>query len=236
MKIFALNLCLQFEVQDAARSYHFHSISLEELLTQVKNSSIAPDSQVYIQAVQGKKLDKELFSIQGNEQFRESGLTLTFVFPGRHEMDQTLRDFISHFKPIAAAGGLVVNEKKEYLCIFNQGKWTLPKGKIEANESPVEAAAREVQEETGLKKLQVEDKLCETYHTYPHRDVWMLKTTHWYRMRSDSSETLAPQIEESIEAVAWISRSRWLEIAKNSFPQTRELFEAEFIREMYADR
>src|SRR6185295_20208564 len=48
--------------------------------------------------------------------------------------------FISHCTLIEAAGGLVKNEKQEYLVIFRKGKYDLPKGKLEYDESPEECA------------------------------------------------------------------------------------------------
>ena len=37
-----------------------------------------------------------------------------------------------------------------YLFIYRNDKWDLPKGKIEKNEVVIEAAVREVMEETGV--------------------------------------------------------------------------------------
>ena len=62
--------------------------------------------------------------------------------------------FFKHFKLVKAAGGLVINKSGEVLLIFRRGKWDLPKGKLDDNESLVECAVREVQEETGLKNLE----------------------------------------------------------------------------------
>ena len=61
---------------------------------------------------------------------------------------------------IQAAGGLVNNEKDEILMIFRRGKWDLPKGKLDKGETLEECAVREVEEETGLKKLQLTSTLA----------------------------------------------------------------------------
>lgn len=63
---------------------------------------------------------------------------------------------------IEAAGGLIVNQKKEILFIYRNGKWDLPKGKIESEENPPEAALREVKEETGLKNVKLVHSLLDT--------------------------------------------------------------------------
>ncbi|MFM8758223.1 MAG: NUDIX domain-containing protein, partial [Methylophilaceae bacterium] len=47
-------------------------------------------------------------------------------------------------KTLIAAGGLVENELGQVLMIFRRGKWDLPKGKLDPNESIDECALREV--------------------------------------------------------------------------------------------
>ena len=98
-------------------------------------------------------------------------------------------------KKIVAAGGLVVNEKNEILFIFRRQHWDLPKGKLDEGETIEACAVREVQEETGLKKVEIVSFLCKTYHEY--FDKWInedvIKESWWYLMKSDSSEILIPQ-------------------------------------------
>jgi 8-oxo-dGTP diphosphatase len=55
---------------------------------------------------------------------------------------------------ILAAGGVVARETatgREFLVVHRgrYGDWTLPKGKLKADETPEQAALREVREETG---------------------------------------------------------------------------------------
>ncbi len=121
-----------------------------------------------------------------------------------------IKDFDSLFKIIEAAGGLVFNEKKEMLVIFRIGFWDLPKGKIDKGEGKKAAAVREVEEETGLKDVQLGDFLKETYHTYRSRkNKRVLKRTFWYVMHSQQSE-LVPQAEEDIEKAIWIDPQDFL--------------------------
>src|SRR2546430_1719323 len=63
------------------------------------------------------------------------------------------QSFVSYCNLIEASGGLVTNNKGEYLIIFRHGKWDLPKGKMEADETAESAAIREIQEECGIGKL-----------------------------------------------------------------------------------
>lgn len=56
---------------------------------------------------------------------------------------------------IVAAGVVVVDDAGRVLLVQrghepSRGRWSLPGGKVEAGETPAEAAAREVAEETGL--------------------------------------------------------------------------------------
>jgi len=52
--------------------------------------------------------------------------------------DGLLPCFLSLFKIVKAAGGLVKNEAGEWLFIFRRGKWDLPKGKISGPKSRYE--------------------------------------------------------------------------------------------------
>src|SRR6185295_2085187 len=79
--------------------------------------------------------------------------------------DKTLwKKFCKQFTIIEAAGGLVLNTKKELLMIFRLNRWDLPKGKIEKNEEPSAAALREVCEETGVCDCEIIGELNSTYH------------------------------------------------------------------------
>ena len=59
-------------------------------------------------------------------------------------------DFCSNYKIIEAAGGLVFNDKNKILMIFRNGKWDLPKGKLEIGEQIQDGAIREVKESVEL--------------------------------------------------------------------------------------
>ena len=50
---------------------------------------------------------------------------------------------------------MVYNDKGEILFIFRNGKWDLPKGGTEKNETMEETAMREVEEETGVNGLSI---------------------------------------------------------------------------------
>ena len=73
-----------------------------------------------------------------------------------HKNPEKLEKFLrKKLKVVEAGGGMVFNPKKEILFIRRNGKWDLPKGKMEKGESFEEAAVRETMEETGVKDLKV---------------------------------------------------------------------------------
>lgn len=123
-----------------------------------------------------------------------------FIFCKNLESD--FNEFSKQFIFIEAAGGLINNNKNEYLFIYRLNKWDLPKGKLDKGESPEHAAIRECQEECGLKEIKLNNFLLNTYHIYLFKKGWALKKTYWYTMTCNETN-LAPQLEENITEVAW---------------------------------
>jgi 8-oxo-dGTP pyrophosphatase MutT (NUDIX family) len=121
------------------------------------------------------------------------------------DVDILLNAFKKKFKVIIAAGGLVYSENDHVLLIFRKSRWDLPKGKTEAGESLESCAVREVQEETGIKNIQLEKSLITTYHTYRENNNYILKESHWYLMYSEKLQAFIPQIDEDIEKCEWVT-------------------------------
>lgn len=125
------------------------------------------------------------------------------------DLPQLWHDFMSLYRIIEAAGGVVFNEIQDVLVIYRLKFWDLPKGKIDKGETPEIAAVREIQEETGLNQVALGKHLVNTYHTYTHKDKRILKKTYWYKM--DTSETkLTPQYSEDIEKAEWVNLKDFL--------------------------
>ncbi|MFK8008722.1 MAG: NUDIX domain-containing protein [Saprospiraceae bacterium] len=115
------------------------------------------------------------------------------------DLEKMWDHFHSIYKIIEASGGVVKNEKEEVLMIYRLGFWDLPKGKIEKGETRKEAAIREVQEETGLQNVDLQDFIHTTYHTYlSKKGKRILKVSYWFTMNTTESD-LIPQEEEGIE-------------------------------------
>ncbi len=132
-------------------------------------------------------------------------------------------EFYKHFTLIKAGGGLVKNKKGEILLIFRRGKWDLPKGKLENNETIEECAIREVQEETGLQNLKILKPIEITYHTYSQFGKKILKESHWYLMSVTGNETLIPQTEEEITAIIWSKKQDLGKYILNTFPTIADI-------------
>lgn len=143
------------------------------------------------------------------------------------------KDFVSLYKIIEAAGGVVRNNDGEILMIYRLGKWDLPKGKLEEGESIEEGAVREVIEECGIANLRVLKELPITYHTYTIGDKKILKRTYWYEMHTKHVGELVPQIEEHIEKAQWINPDFLDEYMGNTYASIHWLLESS--REMMQD-
>ncbi len=121
------------------------------------------------------------------------------------DANRTFAAFSKPYEKITAAGGLVYNEKAELLLILRQGKWDLPKGKVDEGETIPEAAVREVQEECSIDRIQLGPLLTQTFHTYILDNRKVLKTTHWYRMLAKDYRRMSPQLEENITELKWFN-------------------------------
>jgi mutator protein MutT len=96
--------------------------------------------------------------------------------------------------------------------------WSLPKGHIEAGETPEEAAIREVQEETGI--------TSEIIKSIGVIDFWFMaggkrihKTVHHFIFKEVSGE-LTPQITE-VDEVSWFPLSEIVE--RLAYPDEKKL-------------
>jgi len=109
-----------------------------------------------------------------------------------------------------AAGGYVApahpkNRVPTVCTIHRRGLWDLPKGKQDADETITSCALREVREEIGTDDVTLHAPLGITSHGYATAQRYVVKTTHWFLMRTTAC-TFEPQTEEGIRRVAW---ARW---------------------------
>lgn len=115
------------------------------------------------------------------------------------------KDFKSNYRTVKAAGGLVKNEFDEFLFIFRRGMWDLPKGKMEKGESKEQTAVREVEEETGVRKISIEKPLGKTLHTYKNRvGARIIKKSYWFLMKATKQHPI-PETSEDIQKAEWMN-------------------------------
>jgi ADP-ribose pyrophosphatase YjhB (NUDIX family) len=132
-------------------------------------------------------------------------------------LEKDWKTFKKHFKVVSAAGGLVLNPKKEMLFIQRLGIWDLPKGRVEKGETIEKTAVREVEEECGVQNLVLEKPLLTTYHLFFMDALQQLKITHWFLMKTAFQEKLTPQLEEGITKVAFKNEAQVNKALQNTY-------------------
>jgi len=129
-------------------------------------------------------------------------------------------------KIVIAAGGLITNANGEVLMIYRRGKWDLPKGKKEDDETIQTCAIREIQEETGLHQLTLGNEIAVTVHEYvdAYSGNEIEKHTHWFSMKADKAEKLIPQAIEDISEVIWVKPGDLHKYLQQTYPTIIEVF------------
>jgi 8-oxo-dGTP pyrophosphatase MutT (NUDIX family) len=156
----------------------------------------------------------------------EMGLTKIHAGVFFHaNLEELKKAFFKKFMLVQAAGGLVKNETEEVLLIFRRGKWDLPKGKLDKGETLEQCAVREVEEETGLRNVNLLAPLLTTYHTYHEGTKFILKESHWYTMQTKGGQQLVPQTEEDIHEIKWVSDKELKPFMKNAFPSVVDVLQ-----------
>jgi 8-oxo-dGTP pyrophosphatase MutT (NUDIX family) len=145
-----------------------------------------------------------------------------------NDLENAFAFFCNQFKVMEASGGLVFNELNELLLIERLGVWDLPKGKIEKNEIPENAAIREVEEECGINNLTLGDLVCESYHTYTLKNNKILKRTFWYKMKTTFRGSLIPQTEENITKAEWKNFDKTMIDKLNTYESIKEVLRIYF--------
>ncbi len=136
-----------------------------------------------------------------------------------------ISSFFKYFEWIEAAGGIVRNTKTDdLLFIFRNGVWDLPKGKIEAKETSKKAALREIEEECGIRNMEIIYELSSTYHVYFAYGKHWIKKTYWFALES-SQIVLEPQKEENITEAKWFQRNKIKSVQENTYASILDVIE-----------
>lgn len=134
---------------------------------------------------------------------------------------------------VRAAGGIVVADDGSMLLIRRNGRWDLPKGKVEAGETLLQAALREVEEETGINVIVNKSTRgpVKTYHVFKwgtrarranFPKGWHLKQTSWFAMKAEK-QVVVPQQEEGITDGEWVAPDEWYRRLQHSYGTLRTL-------------
>ncbi len=121
------------------------------------------------------------------------------------------RPSISEVVREPTAGGVVWRRNKkgeiEILLIQDaKDRWTIPKGHIEEGETAKETAEREIQEETGLQKMSMQNWLGKINFRYRRQESLVLMTTEIFLVAAQGdTEALVP--EEWMRGIKWFPAS-----------------------------
>ncbi len=147
-----------------------------------------------------------------------------------HKKEDKLIDHLYRKLPVVVAGGgKAYNAEKEILFIKRNGKWDLPKGKIEKNEHIETAAIREVEEETGVTGLEITKFLYKTFHVFKRNGEFRLKVTYWFEMKTEFEGELVPQKDEGITKVKWKNKKKSKKALVNSYANIKKLFSHDYL-------
>ena len=115
------------------------------------------------------------------------------------------------------AGGVVVNPEGQILVVNQRGtSWSLPKGHIDAGEDALEAAKREIYEESGVREWELElVRELGSYHRYKISedggdDFSELKKITMFLFRTQQME-LRP-IDPANPQARWVEKEKVAEL------------------------
>ena len=134
----------------------------------------------------------------------------------------------------------VRNEKKQYIKLdrlinenrsqFDEPDWTLPKGKREQDESPLECAKREVMEETSLSPDQYNhlENIYPLYEKYKGSDGLLYKHVYYVSVAADDAKVkLDPNNKQQITEVGkigWFTIQKALSMIRTNNNRKRDMF------------
>lgn len=216
MKIFINDIPVSIIGNEELNPEKEFDLVIDGSINQIKPKSLIDD--VLIKDASPAKVD-DLLRVMTDNKLKGVD-SITFTSTDKKEITRFIK---KKFKVIEAAGG-VVDKAGKILLIYRKDRWDIPKGKLDKGEKKRDCAVREVEEETGV-KVSIEQKIGSTWHTYVNKKKYILKKTHWYVMRCVDDTNMAPQDEEDIDEVRWMSLSELRAALYNSYRSIRAVIQ-----------
>ena len=82
-----------------------------------------------------------------------------------------------------------------------------------------------MEEETGLKGVELNNFIGKTTHFYKEKGKDIEKETHWYAMRAKGKQQLVPQLEEDITELKWVKENEVTHYYSNTFDNIIEIID-----------
>lgn len=133
---------------------------------------------------------------------------------------------------VRSAGGVVLRQQDVLLIRVSDIKgrpvWSFPKGRLDAGETPSQAALREVMEETGW-HCRIESDLSTTEYWFQREGRRFRKTVVWFKM---APLELSGIPDGEVEEVQWVERDEALR--RLTYPSDVALLSQAFIQDSSA--
>jgi 8-oxo-dGTP pyrophosphatase MutT (NUDIX family) len=126
---------------------------------------------------------------------------------------------------LVSSGGVVFRRSESqvfYLLLGFRRRniWCLPKGLIELGETEIEAATREVREETGVSSLKLIEKIGTIRYQFGYKDKRFDKTVHFFLFETDQVETT---VGTEHDMYTWLPFEKAIQVM--SYPNERDILE-----------
>ncbi len=216
MKIFINDIPVRIIDKAEAKDAAEYDLIIDGASQKIKPKKLIDD--VLIHDAQPEKVE-ELLQLMTDNKFKEVD-SITFT---SKDSKGLIRFIKTKFKVVEAAGGVVDKDGKT-LLIYRQGRWDLPKGKLDKHEKKKDCAVREVEEETGVKVI-LGKKIATSWHTYIRNKKYVLKKTYWYTMQCVDDTNMKPQTEENIKEVTWVTLTELRSALYDSYRSIRSVIQ-----------